>query len=169
MDLHLAEQSFAKDYKSWYNYYNYMLTAFYVTRISKQCARFKQRFPDNVNWQALYTDKFVLTNESTRATMGRNVTDTHFVEDTYYNIAKYIHDHPEDNKQSIINYLAHEHRCIPKAFAMQYIIGAMEASDLETLQKCINKVRTIHWGDAYTNNWEVADGKDKLKVFGLNE
>ena len=52
MDLHLAEQSFAKDYKSWHNYYNYMLTAFYVTRISKQCARFKQQFPDNVNWQA---------------------------------------------------------------------------------------------------------------------
>jgi hypothetical protein len=149
MNLHLAEQSFAEDYRNWSKYYNYMLVAFYVSRISKQCSRFDQLFPNNVNWQSLYTDKFVLTNESTRATMGRNVTDTHWVEDTYYNIARHIYTN-DTNKEVMTQYLIDSGRSKKKPFAMQWIIGAIEASDKSTLIMCLKQIRNIKWVEA---NW----------------
>jgi len=149
MNLNLAEQSFAEDYGTWSEYYNYMLVAFYVTRISKQCSRFDQIFPHNVNWQSLYTDKFVLTNKSTRATMGRNVTDTHWVEDTYYNIARYIYTNDTNNKE-MTQYLIDSNRSKKKPFAMQWIIGAIEASDKSTLIMCLKQIRNIEWNEA---NW----------------
>ena len=152
MNLNLAEQSFAEDYGTWSEYYNYMLVAFYVTRISKQCSRFDQIFPHNVNWQSLHTDKFVLTNESNRATMGKNVSDTHWVEDTYYNIARTIFENPNgDTDATIKQYLIDAHRSTKKSFAMQWIIGAIEASDKSTLIMCLDKIRNIQWEEA---NWQ---------------
>jgi len=159
IDMNLNGEQFAKDYFKWSAYYNYMLVSFYVTRISKQCARFDKPFPWNVNFYSLHTDKYVLTNESNRATMGRNFDDTHFVQDTYYNIARYIYNHPNEDKQSIKQYLLDEGRCIPKAFAMQYIIGAIETSDLEAFKLCLNKLRIIKWDEAMTNGvskWDVS-------------
>ena len=91
IDMNLHSQQFAEDYEKWDSYYNYMLVSFYVTRISKQCARFNEQFPYSLNFQVFGTNKFVLTKESNRATMGRNFDDTHFVEDTYYNVARYIY------------------------------------------------------------------------------
>ena len=151
MNLHLAEQSFAEDYRNWSKYYNYMLVAFYVSRISKQCSRFDQLFPHNVNWQSLYTNKFVLTKESNRATMGRNVTDTHWVEDTYYNIARHIYTNSisRDNNE-MVSYLDTNGRSINKSFALQWIIGAIEASDKSTLIMCLKQIRNIKWDEA---NW----------------
>lgn len=151
MNLHLAEQSFAEDYRNWSKYYNYMLVAFYVSRISKQCSRFDQLFPHNVNWQSLYTNKFVLTDTSTRATMGRNVTDTHWVEDTYYNIARHIYTNSisRDNNE-MVSYLDTNGRSINKSFALQWIIGAIEASDKSTLIMCLKQIRNIKWDEA---NW----------------
>ncbi len=149
MNLHLAEQSFAEDYRTWSEYYNYMLVAFYVSRISKQCARFNQLFPHTVNWQSLYTDKFVLTVRSNRATMGRNVTDTHWVEDTYYNIARHIYTN-DTNKEVMTQYLIDSGRSKKKPFAMQWIIGAIEASDKSTLIMCLKQIRNIKWDEA---NW----------------
>jgi hypothetical protein len=164
IDMNLNGEQFAKDYIKWSAYYNYMLVSFYVTRISKQCARFDKVFPWNVNFHSLHTDKYVLTKKSNRATMGRNFDDTHFVQDTYYNIARYIYNHPNEDKQSIKQYLLDAHRCIPKAFAMQYIIGAIETSDLEEFKLCMNKLRIIKWDEAMTNGvskWDVSwDGLD---------
>ena len=164
IDMNLHSQKFAKDYEKWDSYYNYMLVSFYVTRISKQCARFNERFPYHLNFHVFGTDKYVLTKESTRATMGRNFDDTHFVEDTYYNVARYIYKHPNEDKQSIKQYLLDEGRCIPKAFAMQYIIGAIETSDLEAFKLCLNKLRIIKWNEAMTDGiarWNVTwDGLD---------
>jgi hypothetical protein len=152
MNLNLAEQSFAEDYGTWDKYYNYMLVAFYVTRISKQCSRFKKQFPHNVNWQSLYTDKFVLTVKSNRATMGRNVTDTHFVEDTYYNIARHIYNNVlnDINEEEMRQYLINNNRSKKKPFAMQWIIGAIEASNEQQFNECIRQISSIHWNES---NW----------------
>jgi hypothetical protein len=169
IDMNLHSQQFAEDYEKWDSYYNYMLVSFYVTRISKQCARFNEQFPYSLNFQVFGTNKFVLTKESNRATMGRNFDDTYFVQDTYYNVARYIYEHPNEDKQSIKQYLLDEGRCIPKAFAMQYLIGAIEASDQVAFKRCMIKLRTIPWNEAFTlekNNklvprWNVTwDGLD---------
>ena len=53
IDMNLHSQKFAKDYEKWDSYYNYMLISFYVTRISKQCARFNEQFPYHLNFQGL--------------------------------------------------------------------------------------------------------------------
>lgn len=148
--LNLHSQKFAKDYGEWNSYYNYMLVSFYVTRISKQCARFNITFPYSVNFQSLYTNKFVLTNKSNRATMGRDFNDTNFVQDTYYNIARYIYKHPNDNKQPIIQYLVDNNRSKKKPFAMQYLIGAIEAGNIAEFKNCMDKVRKIEWDES---NW----------------
>ena len=164
IDMNLNNEQFAKDYGRWSSYYNYMQSCFYVTRISKQCARFPTQFPWNMNFWSLNTDKFVLTKESNRATMGRNFDDTHFVQDTYYNVARYIYNHPNEDKQAIKKYLIKEGRCVPKAFAMQYVIGAIEASEPETFKLCMNKLRIIKWDEAMTDGrstWNVTwDGLD---------
>ena len=92
-----------------------------------------------------------------------NLHSQQFAED-YEKWARYIYEHPNEDKQSIKQYLLDEGRCIPKAFAMQYLIGAIEASDQEIFKKCMNKIRTIPWGQAMTNNvakWNVTwDGLD---------
>ena len=150
IDMNLHSQKLAEDYGNWNAYYNYMLVSFYVTRISKQCARFNIAFPYRVNFQALHTDKFVLTNSSNRATMGRNFNDTHFVQDTYYNISRYIFEHPNDDVQLIKDQLVDNNRSQRKPFAMQWMIGAIEASDLETFKNCMDKILAIEWDEA---NW----------------
>ena len=178
IDMNLDNEQFAKDYNPWSSYYNYMQSCFYVTRISKQCSRFKRNFPWNMNFWSLNTDKFVLTEESNRATIGRNFDDTHFVQDSYYNVARYIfrdrYNNPKFsfndkevqdlNKQAIKNYLIKKGRCVPKAFAMQYVIGAIEASDIETFDLCMGKIRIIKWDEAMTDGlskWDVSwDGVD---------
>ena len=150
IDMNLPSQQLAEDYSKRDPYYNYMLICFYVTRISKQCARFNERFPYEINFHQILTDKYVLTTEPTRATMGRNFDDTHFVEDTYYNIARYIYKHPNDNKQPIIQYLVDNNRSKKKPFAMQYLIGAIEAGNIAEFKNCMDKVRKIEWDEA---NW----------------
>ena len=153
--INLHSHEFAKDYKTWNSYYNYMLVSFYVTRISKQCARFNQSFPDNMVFLALCTNKFVETKEPTRATMGRNFTDTRFVEDTYYNTAKYIYEHRSESfedKMAIKQYLKNESRCIPKSWALSYVVEAIETSDLETFKKCLHKIKSLPWHQAMSAN-----------------
>ena len=42
---------------------------------------------------------------------------------------------------------------------MQYIIGAIETSDLEAFKLCLNKLRIIKWDEAMTNGvskWDVS-------------
>ena len=89
-DLGLQNQQLVDDYKQWDAYYNHMLTKFYVEKLAKQCVHYGKEFPRNVDWSSLHTNKFVMTKDKTVATMGVNFRATHFVEDTYYNISKYI-------------------------------------------------------------------------------
>jgi len=169
-DLKIEEQKYADDYSNWDQYYNWALMCFYVQRLSKQCHRFK--VPNacfNINPYALLTDKFVLTDSSNRATITRNIKDTHWVEDTYYRISRYIYNNPNEDKGSMVQYLLNTNRCIPKAFAMSYLVGAIEATEVEELQRCVNKIKTINWQDAMHKRWETQPGEGKLKVFGLDE
>ena len=152
IDMNLNGEQFAKDYHKWSAYYNYMLTSFYVTRISKQCARFDKVFPWNVNFHSLHTDKYVLTKESNRATMGRNFDDTHFVQDTYYNIARYILNHPDEFNQEFAEYLTKSAKSVPKAFAMQFLIGALEATTPREFVRCLDNMRIIPWEASMDNN-----------------
>ena len=69
----------------------------------------------------------------------------------------------------IKKYLSITERCVPKAFAMQYLVGAIEATEVETLQLCVDKIKTVRWKEAGNKSWEVADNENKLKVFGLDE
>lgn len=150
IDLNLHDQQYAEDYGKWSVYYNYMQVCFYVTRISKQCARFNRSFPWSVNWQSLHTDKFVLTNSSNRATIGRNFNDTHFVQDTYYNPSRFIFNHPDANKIAIKHELQKNNHSNKKPFAMQYIIGAIEASDKAIFLGCMQQIGSIDWSES---NW----------------
>lgn len=148
-DLKLEEQNIAKDYSQWHTYYNYSLICFYVTRLAKQCHRLNKPFPLYIDFSSLHTDKFVLTDTSSRATITRNIKDTHWVEDTYYQIARYIYNN-EVNKEEVMQYLIDNKRSKTKPFAMQWLVGAIEASTAEQLQKCLNEMRSIKWTE---ENW----------------
>jgi len=166
----LIKQKFTDDYSEWHHYYDTALVSFYVQRLSKQCQRFNiPNVCNNFYSWAILTDKFALTDTSNRATITRNVKDTHWVEDSYYQIARYIYNNPDQDKQMIKQYLSITERCVPKAFAMQYLVGAIEATEVETLQLCVDKIKTVRWKEAGNKSWEVADNENKLKVFGLDE
>lgn len=148
-DLKLEEQKLDNDYKSWHHYYNYQLISFYATRLSKQCWRLEVPFPYSLNFGSLLTDKFVLTDTSNRATITRNITDTHWIEDTYYQIARYIYNN-DINEQEMIQYLIDNNRSKKKPFAMQWLVGAIESSTKEELNNCVQKIRGIQWSE---DNW----------------
>jgi len=149
IDLKLEEQQFADDYSEWSMFYNYELTCFYVRKLSQQCYRLNTPFPHNINFRSLHTNKFVLTTTSNRATITRNISDTHFIEDTYYQIARYIYNN-DINEQEMKQYLIDNNRSQKKPFAMQWIVGAIEASDKSTLIMCLKQIRNIKWDEA---NW----------------
>ena len=148
----LNSQIFATDYSARHDYYNNMLVSFYETKIAKQCARFDVAMPHRLEFVCLKTDKFLLTTESNYATMGRNFTDTHFVQDRYYNAGKYIYEHPKENKEDIRDHLHSSHRCVPKAFALQFVVEAIETDNADTFNKCINKINQIPWEEAISLN-----------------
>ena len=147
-DLKLEKQELDNDYNLWDNFYNYQLVSFYATLLSKQCWRFEVSFPSNLNFHSLYTNKFVLTDTSNRATITRNIRDTHWVEDTYYQISRYIYNNDISDEE--IEYLARHNRSKQKPFAMQWLIGAIEASTKEELDNCVNEIIDIHWSE---DNW----------------
>lgn len=147
-DLKLEEQKLDDSYHKWDSFYNYQLVSFYATRLSKQCWRFGVPFPYSLNFRSLYTDKFVLTDSSNRATISRNIEDTHWIEDTYYQISRYIYNN--DISEEEIEYLADNNRSKRKPFAMQWLVGAIEASTKEELDNCVQKIRGIQWSE---DNW----------------
>jgi len=148
-DLKLEEQNIETDYGKWNKYYNHSLTCFYATRLAKQCYRFNKPFPLYIDFSSLHTDKFVLTDTYTHATITRNIKDTHWVEDTYYQIARYIYNN-EVNKEEVMQYLIDNKRSKTKPFAMQWLVGAIEASNVEQLQTCLDEMRSIEWAE---RNW----------------
>jgi hypothetical protein len=148
-DLGLQDQRLVEDYEQWDAYYNHMLTKFYVEKVAKQCVHFGKEFPRNVDWTSLHTDKFVLTEQKTIATMGVNFSATHFVEDTYYNISKYIFNN-KIYADKLQEYLVQHKRSKIKPFAMQYLIGAIEAKNKTTFEACYNKIKQIEWSES---NW----------------
>jgi len=147
-DLKLEEQELDNDYKLWDNFYNYQLVSFYASLLSKQCWKFQVPFPSNLNFHSLYTNKFVLTDIPNRATITRNIKDTHWVEDTYYQISKYIYNNDVNDKD--VEYLISCNRSKLKPFAMQWLIGAIEASTKEELDNCVYKIKGIQWNE---DNW----------------
>lgn len=149
IDLKLEQQQFADDYSEWSMFYNYELQCFYVRKLSQQCYRLNTPFPYNIDFRSLYTDKFVLTTTSNRATITRNISDTHWVEDTYYQIARYIYNN-DINEQEMIQYLIDNNRSKKKPFAMQWLVGAIESSTKEELNNCVQKIRGIQWSE---DNW----------------
>ena len=149
IDLKLESQQFADDYREWNMFYNYELQCFYVRKLSQQCYRLNTPFPYNIDFRSLHTDKFVLTTTSNRATITRNISDTHFVEDTYYQIARYIYNN-DINEQEMIQYLIDNGRSKSKPFAMQWIVGAIEATTEEEIKKCMQHIRNIQWTE---ENW----------------
>jgi hypothetical protein len=148
-DLKLEEQQLADDYHAWNMFYNYELQCFYVRKLSQQCYRFNINFPRNINFNSLYTDKFVLTNSSNRATITRNIKDTHWVEDTYYQISRYIYNN-DINDDEMIQYLIDNGRSKSKPFAMQWIVGAIEATTGEEIKNCMQHINNIKWTE---ENW----------------
>ena len=178
--LQLHSQQYAEDYGSWAKYYEYMLICSYVTRLSKQCLRYHRAFPFYINFQTFATDKYVLTEESNGATIGRNVADTHFVQDTYYNIARYILNHPDEFNQEFAEYLTKSAKSVPKAFAMQFLIGALEATTPGEFVRCLENMRIIPWDASMDNNnvsrwngddnpnWKPTSEKEiPFKAFGI--
>ena len=149
IDLKLEDQQFADDYSKWSMFYNYELTCFYVRKLSQQCYRLNTQFPHNIDFRSLYTDKFVLTTTSNRATITRNISDTHWVEDTYYQIARYIYNNDID-EQEMIQYLIDNNRSQKKPFAMQWIVGAIEATTEEEIKNCMHHIYNIKWNE---ENW----------------
>lgn len=149
IDLKLEDQQFADDYSKWSMFYNYELQCFYVRKLSQQCYRLNTQFPHNIDFRSLYTDKFVLTTTSNRATITRNISDTHWVEDTYYQIARYIYNN-DINEQEMIQYLIDNNRSKKKPFAMQWIVGAIEATTEEEINNCMQHINNIKWNE---ENW----------------
>ena len=147
-DLNLEKQELDNDYKLWKNFYDYQLVSFYSTLLSKQCWRFEVPFPYNLNFHSLLTNKFVLTDTSNRATITRNIKDTHWVEDTYYQISRYIYNN--DTSDEDVEYLINCNRSKRKPFAMQWLVGAIEASTKEELDNCVYKIKGIQWSE---DNW----------------
>jgi len=148
-DIELDKQELDNDYKLWNNFYDSQLVSFYATRLSTQCWKFKIPFPHNLNFHSLYTNKFVLTDITNHATVTRNIKDTHWVEDTYYQIARYIYNN-DINEQEMIQYLIDNNRSKKKPFAMQWLVGAIEASTKEELNNCVQKIKGIQWSE---DNW----------------
>jgi len=81
--------------------------------------------------------------------MGVNFRATHFVEDTYYNISKYIFNN-KIYADKVQEYLVKNGRSKIKPFAMQYLIGAIEAENKTTFEACYDKIKQIEWNES---NW----------------
>ena len=90
-----------------------------------------------------------MTTTSNRATITRNISDTHWVEDTYYQIARYIYNNDID-EQEMIQYLIDNNRSQKKPFAMQWIVGAIEATTEEEIKNCMQHINNIKWNE---ENW----------------
>jgi len=148
----LNSQVLATDYGLHYDYYDNMLISFYETKLAKQCARFDVDMPHRLDFLSLKTDKMLLTTESNNATIGKNFTNTHFVQDRYYSAGKYIYEHPNKNKEDIREYLKISKRCVPKAFALQFVVEAIETDNADTFNKCINKINQIPWEESINTN-----------------
>jgi len=148
-DIKLDEQELDNDYKLWNNFYDYQLVSFYATRLSRQCWKFEIPFPRSLNFHSLYTDKFVLTDITNNATITRNIKNTHWVEDTYYQIARYIYNN-NINEEEVKQYLIDNKRSKTKPFAMQWLVGAIESSTKEELNNCVQKIKGIQWSE---DNW----------------
>ena len=159
MDLHLDRLEFASnsEYQNWSKYYDTLLEAFYIPRLSQQSYRFNEvEFPWlgslKNNWKSVYTDHFLVTDQfNERSTVGRDITDTYWVEDVYYNIARCIYhntmmERGEDDA-TIRQYLLDSKRSQWKPFSMQWLVGAIEADDKETFNYCLKKIRQVTWGN----------------------
>jgi len=102
VNLKLEDKQLAQDYETHSSHYNNLQTAFYKDKLYQQCERFNQQsnWVDNpIMWKSLYTNKYVLTDTQTYASVGRNVADTHWVEDVYYNITKVLWDNDHVQQQ----------------------------------------------------------------------
>ena len=150
MDLHLEDQKFAREYPKYSLYYNTMLESFYITRLAKQCYRYDHHFPRNIRWRSVYTDHFLLTDQfSERSTIGRDIDDTYWVEDVYYNIARSIYHNTMtaggEDDDTIKEYLAKNRRSRLKPFSLQWIVGAIEADTYQKFNYCLSKIREVSW------------------------
>jgi hypothetical protein len=144
------------DYQRATNYYDINLKNFYISNLYKAADYFNEYntvdfLVKTTDWNKFLTDKFTSYDYPVDDYTCKDITDRHYVKDTYYELAKTVYKYrniAEQNKIAIQKWLIDHCRYRHKPFYMMYIVGAFvehRNSNKEYFMQNINAFKKINW------------------------
>lgn len=144
------------DYRIASDYYDSNLKNFYLSNLYRAGNHFNEYAQvkyviDTTNWERFLTDKFTSFQTPVDGHACKDITDTFYVKDTYYDLANIVYkyrDIAEQNKATVKSWLIKNNRYQIKPFYMMYIVGAFvehRNNNKKNFMENIRAFKKINW------------------------
>jgi hypothetical protein len=153
-ELESAYSNHNVDYEAAAKYYDSNLINFYKSKMWQACYRFSfmnegQGIIDGIDWGKVLTNKFVICDQTDPGAMCKDLSNTHYVKDVYYDLAvcvyKYRHILDTDTIKLVQRWLAEHGRHKPKPFFMCYMVGMCITNDYDDFIIAKDNIKSVNW------------------------